>query len=93
MKAKLTEEEFVNWWLTEYHDTNLNEVRVSHPQWKDSSYSREFYEAYPVTQEQHDEWYEWAIERLMKHYKISKKRAKKDFSFPYLNVSPLIKKP
>jgi hypothetical protein len=91
MKPNLTEEEFINWWLEKYHNTNLEEVIQKHPEWKNEDHSRDFYTTYAVTQEQHDEWYEWAIQRIMKHYRYGKKMAQKQFAFPYLNVSPTVK--
>ena len=92
MKAKLTEEEFIDKWLTDYHNTNLREVLENHPEWMENMAdgSREFYKTYAVTNEQHDEWYAWAIQRIMKHYRYGKKRAEKAFAFPYLNVSPTV---
>ena len=94
MKARLTEELFVNWWLEKYHDTNLDKVLENHPEWQDDppSHSREFYAAYTVTDEQHDEWYAWAIQKVMKHYRYGKKRAERDFCLPYLDVSPMVSK-
>jgi len=97
MKKPLTEEYFINWWLEKYHHTNLTKVMEEHPEWADDppSHSMEFYAAYPCTQEEHDVWYEWAIDVIAKHYRISKKSAKQRFSLPYLNVSPTVqpKKP
>ena len=88
MKAKINSDELVNWWLDKYHNTNLDEVREKHG-WEDGKdHSREFYEAYKVSQEQHDEWYEWAIRLIMKRYRRGKKWAKEAFVFPYLNVAP-----
>ena len=93
MKPQLTEEEFINWWLREYHNTDLDGVKRVRPEWWEDpeKYTRDFYRAYAVTQEQHDEWYEWAINRLAKYHKYSKKYAKKAFCLSYLNVSPIIK--
>jgi len=93
MKPNLTEEEFIDWWLEKYHNTNIEQVQKDHPEWmKDpQAHSRDFYQTYACTQEQHDEWYEWAIERIMKHYRLSKKRAKRDFALSYINVAPTVK--
>lgn len=92
-KKELTEEHFINWWLEKYHDTNLDKIIEANPSWKENppDHTREFYEAYQCTQEQHDEWYDWAIETVMKHFRWGKKRAKKEFLWTYLNVSPMIK--
>ena len=93
MKTNLTEEEFLNRWLGKCFDTNLAEVKEAHPEWDDNSseHSRDFYREYAVTQEEHDEWYTWAVDRVAKHYGYGKKYAKRAFSIPYLNVAPSIK--
>lgn len=91
MKKELNGDDLVNWWLEKYHNTNLKEVKELHPEWLDGKHSRDFYQTYPVTQEQHDKWYEWAIQTIMKHYKWSKKKARKEFVFPYWNCSPTVK--
>jgi len=85
---KATGNEYINQWL-KYHDTTIEEVIKEHPEWQENS--REFYQAYPVTQEQHDEWYEWAIQTVMKEYRMGRKRAKKEFCFPYLDLAPNVK--
>lgn len=91
MKKKLTSDVFVNKWLQDYHRTNLTEVMEVNG-WKDNEdHSREFYAKYPVTKEQHDEWYEWAIKAIMKEYRLSKKAAKRSFTFAYLNCAPSVK--
>jgi len=94
MKKKLTETDLVNWWLDKYHSTNSEKVIEDHPEWdvggKNWS-SITFYDAYPCTQEQHDEWYEWAVREFKKHFRLSSiKRAKRDFAFVYLNTAPKI---
>jgi len=93
MKAKITEEEAINWWLEKYHNTNLAKVMESHPEWRDNppSHAREFYREYEVTQEQHDEWHEWFIALVMKRYRIGRKLAERRTCFDYLNISPSIK--
>ena len=92
MKAQLTEEEFINWWLEKYHATNLTKVLKLHPEWETNpeKHTRDFYYTYRVTQAQHDEWYEWAIGRFRSYYRWSKKRSIKAFCFPYLNVAPSV---
>jgi hypothetical protein len=87
MKPKITQSELVNWWLEKYHGVTVEQVREEHPDWT----YRDFFPAYQVTQEQHDEWYEWAITTIMKRYRYSKRRAKREFTFPYLNVAPSVK--
>jgi len=95
MKQKLTADDILNWWLAKYHNTSIDRVFKDHPEWdvhsKDWN-SRVFYEAYPVTQEQHDEWYEWVITTLMKEKGMGRKNTERNFSFVYLNTAPSVKK-
>ena len=95
-KKNVTGEYFIDWWLEKYHNTNHEKILKDHPDWKkamdDKTFnSRTFYEAYQCTQDQHDEWYDWAISEVMRIWRVGKKQAKKDFAFPYLNTSPMIK--
>lgn len=52
--------------------------------------SREFYSLYPVTKEQHDEWYEWAKEEIRKVTGYKKSYIDKHWWSIYLNTSPTI---
>ena len=94
MKQPLTQDELINWWLKEYHNTSLAEVVEKHKEW--DIYNKEtwnpltFYKEYRVTQQQHDEWYKWAIERVRKHYNWGRKYAQKQFAFEYLNCAPMV---
>ena len=93
MKAKLTEAYLINWWLEKYHNTNLEKVQAEHPDWtKDNPdyNSLMFYDAYPCTQEQHDEWLVWAKEKFAKHFRLTKKQVDRHFALTYLNVSPKV---
>lgn len=84
---KLSQKEIIDWWLTKYHNTTLDKVQEEFPELKDS---REFYNKYRVTQEQHDEWYEWVIGEVMRTFKLSKTKATRAFIWDYLNTSPLV---
>ncbi len=90
MKKKLSEEDIINWWLEKYHNTNIEKVLKKHPEWADGNHSRDFYDAYRVTQEQHDEWHEWMIKALMKEFGCKKKYAKKASWVLYLNTAPSV---
>jgi len=92
MKAKLTEEDVINWWLEKYHDTNLDKVKEEHPEWaKDpEKHTRDFYAAYMVTEEQHDEWKEWLITTLMKQLRQSRRYIERGLWSVYLNTSPSV---
>lgn len=86
MKAKITQDDAINWWLYKYHNTTVEKV------FNEGTFiGLQFYEKYTVTQEQHDEWYDWFIRTVAREYKCSLKRAKKITAFDYLNVAPSIK--
>jgi hypothetical protein len=92
---ELTEEHLIDWWLNKYHNTSLKKIREEHPEWGDHNpeyTSHIFYDAYPVTQEQHDEWCEWAKKEVKKYFKLSKIGLNKSFGFIYLNTSPKVMK-
>ena len=89
MKPKLTQEEFYDWWLQKYHGISVKWLIENEPELIKTP---KWYEKYAVTREQHDEWYEWAIQRIMKYYRYSREYTKKYFAIDYLNVSPTIKK-
>ena len=65
--------ELLNLWLEKYHNITLEKVLEENPKWaaEPQKYTRDFYEKYLVTQEQHDEWEKEAKELLKKKYKIS----------------------
>ena len=87
-RVEFTEDYFRDWWLQKYHNTNSKELVEKEPE---LCKTIEWFKKYPCTQEQHDEWYDWAIGEVMKKYKFTKKRAKYNFCFIYLNVSPYVK--
>lgn len=89
-RKELKADDFYNWWLQKYHNTTVQEIMEKEPE---LCATPEWYKKYAVTQEQHDEWYEWAIQTIMKHYHWSRKMAIRQFCFPYLNVAPTINKP
>jgi hypothetical protein len=92
-KPKITETDLINGWLEKYHNTTIDKVLEENPTWKDNpqEHTREFYDKYPVTQEQHDEWVEWAKETLRKTLRKSKKYIDRSWWSVYLNVAPTIK--
>ena len=94
-RKELTNDDLINWWLEKYHNTNMDGVLKDNPDWDIHSKewnSRTFYQKYPVTQEQHDEWEKWAFNAFTKHFRVSKTYAKRAWPYTYLNVSPSIKK-
>jgi hypothetical protein len=88
MKAKLTSEYIMNYWLEKGHGVTVqwlieNEAElIKTPDW---------YKKYSVSQSLHDEWYEWAIKEMMKNNRMSRKFVVKNFWVDYLNCSPNIK--
>jgi len=87
---KLLEKDFImDWWLEKYHGITCNWLRKNEPELIKTP---DWYKKYTVTQEQHDTWYNWAIDYMAKYYRISKKVTKRRFCFDYLDCSPSIKK-
>ena len=83
---KLTEKEIYNYWL-KHHNIDVDYLIAHEPELIKTP---EWYDKYPVTQEQHDEWYNWVIGRIMKEKKCSRKIAVRLFTFDYLNLAPAV---
>ena len=64
MKPKPTMEELIELWLKKYHNLTVAELIAKEP--KELLQSSDWFKKYAVTQTQHDEWYEEAIELLRK---------------------------
>jgi len=86
-RNELKQEDFYNWWLNKYHNTTISAIIEKEPELCKTT---KWYKKYAVTQEQHDEWYEWAIQTIMKHYRCSRKMAQRNFAFDYLNIAPSV---
>jgi len=93
-KPKITETDLLNLWLEKYHNTNIEKILEENPTWKENpdAHTREFYEKYQLTQEQHDEWVIEAKELLRVKLRRSKKYIDKTWWSVYLNCSPQINK-
>lgn len=89
MPGKLTYEYLINGWLVKHHGITVKELVKKEPELVKRS---EWFLHYPVTQQQHDEWYDWAVSKLGKNLRMSKIQVKRYFQMDYLNVSPAIKK-
>jgi hypothetical protein len=89
---KVDANDLINWWLEKYHNTNLEKVQEENPEWKENprEHTRDFYEKYAVTQEQHDEWEKWAKEYTKKVTKASKRLLERSWGLVYLQTSPQI---
>lgn len=94
MRKQIEATELINLWLEKCHGVKFEHIFKVHPEWEkdEEKYTRDFYQTYAVTQEQHDQWYEEAITLMSKRLKMSKKSIKNQFTFTYLNVAPSIKK-
>ena len=88
-KSELTEEFIIEGWLKKYHGITVKDMVDKHPKLCKTSL---WYEKYPVTQEQHNDWYDWAIDIISKTLRMSKKNTKRRFCFSYLNCAPNIKR-
>jgi len=88
-KSELTEEFIIEGWLKKYHGITVKEMIKKHPMLCKSG---DWHKKYLVTQVQHDEWYNWAIDIISKTLKMSKKTTKRRFALNYLNCAPNIKK-
>lgn len=85
-KPKLSDKEIYNYWL-KHHNIDVDWLITNEPELIKTP---EWYKKYAVTQEQHDEWYEWVIGRIMKQERCSRKTAEKLFCFDYLNLAPAV---
>lgn len=93
MRKKVDPNELLDWWLDKYHNTSIERVLEDHPLWKahPEEHTRDFYEEYAVTQEQHDEWEKWAKAYTKKVTGIKGKLFDRSWPLTYLNVAPNIK--
>lgn len=90
MKQKLTADDIVNWWLREFHNTDLDKVTELHPEW-DENNNRDFTEEYAVTQEQYDMWDKWFVAALAKEHGVTKKYIEENAWLVRLSLAPLVK--
>ncbi len=84
---KLTEDDIVEWWLFKYHGIHLKDAYE--PKWGNDP--KPFYDKYPVTREQYDEWYAWLVKSLMKESGTGKKRTEGGLWPILLTLAPIIK--
>lgn len=79
----------MDYWLTKGHGVTVKWLIENEPELIKTS---DWFNKYAVSQELHDEWYDWAIDTIAKSKRLSKKYVKKAFWMDYLNCSPSIKK-
>jgi len=89
-KIETTREDLLDWWLSKYHNTNVNELIKKHTEQELST--TDWFKLYPVTKEQEQEWVDWAKKKLMKEYKVSSKEIfdKAYWCWIYLDCSPYV---
>lgn len=91
MTSKLTRNDILNWWLSKYHNTTVDEIVKNY----DSEFisSTEWFKQFPVTQSQYNEWLEWLTTSLSKELRMSLKKTKKmiSLSFIELDCGPFVK--
>ena len=86
-RKELTSEYIMDYWLEKGHGITTQWLIENEPELIKTS---DWYKKYAVSQELHDEWYDWAIGEICKWKRCSRKYAKKNFAFEYLNLSPSI---
>lgn len=84
---KLTKDDVLNKWLL-YHNTSVKELIEKHP--IEILKSPEWFDLYPVTEKQYDEWEDWCKKKLRKYY--TKVQLIKSWSWIALDCAPNIKK-
>jgi len=87
MKKPLSREDLINLWL-KYHNTTVNELVIRHTEEE----LKDWYNLYPVSQEQHDTWVTEAKAYIKHVTKHSKSYIEKGWGMIYLNCAPNIKK-
>lgn len=85
-----TENEIRDLWLQKYHNTNIEEIITKYP--KEILESSKWFEMFPCTQEQNDEWVKEAKQFLKKKYKTSKWMVDKVWWMIGLHCSPYVKR-
>ena len=86
---KPNEEDLLNGWL-KYHNTSVEEVKERYSD--DELMNGRFYDLFPVTQEQHDEWKVWAKEYIRRTTKYPKKLIDRAWAFIYLDTAPKVER-
>jgi hypothetical protein len=84
---KTTRDDILNGWL-KYHNTNVKEVVEKYPE---EIKSPEWFKLFPCTQEQCDEWENWAKDLLKKKDKLKNWEIDRMWGFIYLDCSPYVK--
>ena len=88
MKKLPTRDELLDMWLGKYHNTTTKEVVEKYPE---ESKNPTWFELFPCTQEQSDEWEKEVKELYLKKYKVNKRLFERSWPLIYLDCSPYIK--
>lgn len=86
-KKKLSREDLLDRWLL-FHNTSTKELIKKHP--KEILESPKWFDLYPVTKKQYDEWEAWCKKKLRKYY--PKGHVNKSWGWISLDCAPNIKK-
>lgn len=86
-KKKVTTEDLINLWLKPHHGLDVQELIKKYPE---ECKSPDWFDKFPCTKAQHDEWEKTAKELVRKDYRLSKSRLEREWGFIYLNTSPQI---
>lgn len=89
MKQLPTRDELMDMWLLKYHNITCKEVVEKYPE---EVKSPKWFELFPCTQEQSDEWEKEVKELYLKKLKINKRLFERSWPFTYLDCSPYIKR-
>lgn len=77
----------LNEWL-KYHNTTVEELIAKHP--KEVLGDPTWFKLYPVTQEQHDEWMDWAKKYVKGILKLKGKQFDYNWGMIYLDSAPSV---
>ena len=84
---KLTRDDILNKWLL-HHNTSVKQVVENYP--KEILAGPKWFDLFPVTEKQYDEWEVWCKKKLKKYY--TEIEIKKSWSWFALDCAPNIKK-
>lgn len=75
--------------MKKFHNITVEELLEREDE--DILQSGEWFTKYTVTQQQHDQWYEWFLDTMSKHFGIPKDKVAQALIFEYLNCAPTVK--
>ena len=84
-RKKLNRDDLLNGWL-KYHNTSVEEVIKNHP--KEVLNNPNWFDLYPVTEEQLKEWELWAKKYIEETSGYPKSLVERSWGFIYLDCAP-----